>query len=371
MESHSLIQYPRNRVVRAILRMVGRLLLAIFARINIIGRENLPRKGPAILAGNHVAIMEAVMMAVYPPVTVEFLGTGDIPIDPKFAWLANIYQFIPIKRGSIDRTGIKVAVDILKQGGVIGIFPQGGIWDAAAQQGRIGTALLSHLGNSPVIPIGFGGMKGALIDILKFKRPLLTMNVGASLPVIDLNNESSSRKAGLEAAADLIMKQILALLPEDERLEMNQRINEEFDVFITLRIPEGLIEDFHIFSSTNMKQELGKFFHYPILLDVLGRNLKLPISALQRLGEFVPIQDIQKASAAILEYLKDNPGFFTYRLGMESGILIQQALEELVRYQTPDRHHDGEIKFDPWYSYDHAITGNRVIVRGAQSLDLM
>jgi len=52
-----------------------------------------------ILAGNHVAVLEAVMMAVYCPGVVEFLGNGDIPFDPNYAFIANSYGFIPINRG--------------------------------------------------------------------------------------------------------------------------------------------------------------------------------------------------------------------------------------------------------------------------------
>jgi len=46
---------------------LGKVLLALLANVTVNGREKLPNKGPVILAGNHVAVLEAVMMAVYCP----------------------------------------------------------------------------------------------------------------------------------------------------------------------------------------------------------------------------------------------------------------------------------------------------------------
>ncbi len=118
--------YPNNDFIRTILRTIGRFLLPLFADVKTEGLDLLPRKGPAIFAGNHENIIEVVLLAVYSPVAVEFIGSGDVPIDPRFAWLARLYGFIPIKRGNIDRSAIYTALKVLREGGVIGIFPQGG-----------------------------------------------------------------------------------------------------------------------------------------------------------------------------------------------------------------------------------------------------
>ena len=52
---------------------LGKALLTLFADVEIHGREKLPKKGPVLLAGNHAAILEVVMLAAYTPGNVEFL----------------------------------------------------------------------------------------------------------------------------------------------------------------------------------------------------------------------------------------------------------------------------------------------------------
>jgi 1-acyl-sn-glycerol-3-phosphate acyltransferase len=106
MEAKNTIPYPRKVIIRHFLRFLGRLLLPLLARVTITGRENFPRKGPVILAGNHVAFLEVALMVVYPPYLVELIGTGDIPLDPTFAPLAHLYGFIPVNRGNLDRNGL-------------------------------------------------------------------------------------------------------------------------------------------------------------------------------------------------------------------------------------------------------------------------
>ena len=61
------IAYPRKIVARGIARTLGRVLLPAAFRIRITGRGSFPQRGPLIVVGNHVAAMEAVLMAVYTP----------------------------------------------------------------------------------------------------------------------------------------------------------------------------------------------------------------------------------------------------------------------------------------------------------------
>ncbi|MBZ0298472.1 MAG: 1-acyl-sn-glycerol-3-phosphate acyltransferase, partial [Anaerolineae bacterium] len=107
------IRYPRRVLIRFLLRLLGRVLIRVFARPQVTGLENLPEHGPLILVGNHVALVEVVMMALYVPWTVEFIGNGDIPFDPRFAWMVNLYGMIPVNRGSTDRKELNVPLDVL------------------------------------------------------------------------------------------------------------------------------------------------------------------------------------------------------------------------------------------------------------------
>src|SRR5262245_13358560 len=209
--------YPRRRVIRFVLRLLGRILMAVLTRTTITGLENLPKKGPLILVGNHVAIVEVMMMALFVPWQIELIGTGDIPIEPRIAWLAKLWGYLPVSRGSVDRDEMRFPIYILKHDGYVGIFPEGGIWENSLRKARTGVAWLSHHTQTPILPIGFGGMRGALEAALHFKRPHLTMNIGHVMPPVNLAIEGMSRKEALQHSANMVMAQVSDLIPEEEK----------------------------------------------------------------------------------------------------------------------------------------------------------
>lgn len=288
------------------------------------------------------------MLAVYSPLTVEFLGTGDIPIDARFSWLANLYGFIPVKRGSIDRAAIYTALGVLRQGGVVGIFPQGGIWGASATQGRTGVALLGNLSAAPVVPIGFGGVRGGLEKMMKLKRPRLTMNVGKPFLLKNSPQRNLNSKVQLELDTAFVMKEIEKLIPADE-FEKEIRTEEWFDVVIGTDHER----DKSLFGISEAdRQALGMLFHYPVLLDALARNVKLPVTSLQQIGEPHPAAEIRQALCAILNYLETiNPGFFTYRFGVEAGLRVQQALKGLSKQLLEIGDQPLDLVIIPRYGY--------------------
>ena len=203
---------------------LGKVLLALLANVTVNGQEKLPNKGPVILAGNHVAVLEAVMMAVYCPGVVEFLGNGDIPFDPNYAFIANSYGFIPINRGNLDRKGLQMGLEVLNQDSILGIFPEGGTWSPTQMQAQTGVAWLSYRSKAPIIPIGFGGIKGGLEKAFKLQYPKLDMNVGETIPPVTLADNNLSIKANLENAANMIMENINALIPEEDLHRFRNRI---------------------------------------------------------------------------------------------------------------------------------------------------
>ena len=79
------------------------------------------------MVGNHTAAMEVVLMSVYAPWIIEFMGSIDIPHEKFIAAIIHAYGFIPVFRGNVTYSSMKTGVDVLKQNGVLGIFPEGGI----------------------------------------------------------------------------------------------------------------------------------------------------------------------------------------------------------------------------------------------------
>jgi len=321
-------RYPRRFLIRSFIRILGRLVLPLVARIRLEGMENLPKKGPVILAGNHVAYMEIVLMVVYAPCLVELIGTGDIPMDPNFAWLAKLYGFIPINRGNLDRAGLVSALGVLKQNGVLGIFPEGGIWQPGDMAPQTGVAWLSSNAHAPIVPIGFVGMRGALAKIGRLQRPQLEMHVGKPLPPISLDQPEMSKKQALEAGAREVMHQIHALLPEEEIA--HQPVQQEtYRISITAYDAVGNPTPLPMDDALPNGDALSRMLNQPVIMDVYARNLKLPVKSLMNLPRRSHSRDILTACKAILNYLDQNTGFLTYRFGMETGLRMRTGLEEM------------------------------------------
>ena len=233
-EKETTLKYPRRVLARKSLMTAARLLFSLLTKVEVVGKERLPKKGPLILAGNHVAELEAVLMAAYTPGQVEFIGTGDIPFDPNYAFFANAYGLIPVNRGNIDRQGLKMGIDVLEQDGILGIFPEGGTWDPAQMQAQPGVAWLSYKAQAPVLPIGFGGIKGSLGKALKFKHPTLTMTVGELLPPVTIKEDQFTLKSNLERAAHYILTKINELVPEADIVQFHPRAEETYHLEVTV-----------------------------------------------------------------------------------------------------------------------------------------
>lgn len=311
---------------RRALRALGRLALRLLTRTTLRGRENLPERGPLILVGNHVALMEVVLMTLLTPRELEIIGTGDIPMDPRYAWIVNLWGFLPVNRGSVRRAEMRLPLDVLRQNGVVGIFPEGGIWSPALKRAHSGVAWLSYRSGAPVLPIGFGGMEGALGAILALRRPRLSMNVGEPLPPVSLDLPGLSRKQAMTQAAGDILREVAALVPDAERHAAGAQIRDEsFDCALETGADAASLRPMPLEHAA----ALGRFFHTPVLLDVMARNMRLPVQALQGAGGPQPAAQLLPALAAVLDFLDRHPQFLSYRFGYATAAEMDAGLRRL------------------------------------------
>jgi 1-acyl-sn-glycerol-3-phosphate acyltransferase len=322
------LTYPRRSLVRSIMRNAGRATAGLLARMEVTGRDNFPPEGgPLILVGNHVAMLEVAMMAVYAPWPVEVMGADDVPLYPAFAPMIKTYGYIPIKRGSMDRKGMKMALDILAQGGVIGIFPEGGIWEPTLNQARSGVAWLSQKSQAPLLPIGFGGTQDALVNILTLKRPNIKMNIGTVMPPVPAKMPGKDRKKILAEGANTIMKEVEKLIPPEEKANWQPIEEESFEFNTYICDASG-----NVISDAPMISEgfaLAKFFHRPVLLNTMSYNLRLPVKPLKRLDDQPDAAAVAQAAQTVLDYLDQNPHFLTYRFGNREGNAMLRGLIQL------------------------------------------
>jgi 1-acyl-sn-glycerol-3-phosphate acyltransferase len=357
------LKYPRRVFTRKTIKFLGRFLLKMLAEVEIKHPERLPSSGPIILAGNHAAATDAVMMAVLNPGIVEFLGTGDIPFDPNYSIIANSYGVIPVNRGNLDRQSLYKGLDVLKQEGILGIFPEGGIWDPANMTPQIGVAWLSHQGKAPILPIGFSNMKDSLKKALTMKHPKLVMNVGELMPPVSIRDANLSLKDNLQQSAAEILRAINALVPASEVKQANHKVEETYQIEIEIHAANLPIEIPGPLSVQH-GSAYAHFLYNPTLIDVLNRNLHLPLKPLKNIYRQTHLTPVLDAWQSILNYLEENPGFFTYRFGMDEGLAVKQSLEELILLGSWVDQSGYALSINPIRRYRNAATNALVIEKG-------
>jgi hypothetical protein len=237
---------------------------------------------------------------------------------------------------------MKAALDVLNQEGVIGIFPEGGIWEPAIHKAQSGVAWLSYHGKSPILPIGFSATAGKLEEALALKRPYLKMHVGKLIPPVKIL-PNHPKKYQFQQASQEIMKAVRALLPK-ENLSKHEKVeNEKFEFYVTIFDSDNnLIQIPQELELTN-GAALSKILYRSTLINNFRDNLHLNITPLKNLNLKPSAQEISDSTGSILNYIKfENPYYFTYRYGLKEGSMMQngiQQLHDLAKWAILNGHH--------------------------------
>ena len=142
----------------ALARCIFWPLFKVFFRARVIGRENVPAEGPAILAANHMSNWDPPFLACFLPRTVSYMAKMELFANPVFAAAIRCCHAFPVKRGEADRNAIKTAVQVLKEGGVLGVFPEGTRSHTGdVQKAEPGVALIASMSHAPVVPAAILG----------------------------------------------------------------------------------------------------------------------------------------------------------------------------------------------------------------------
>jgi len=182
-----------------------KVIAQVLWRARATGVENIPLEGPLIIACNHLAYLDPPVMGCFSPRAISYMAKRELfelPILGPAIAAAGAY---PVDREGSPTGAIKRSVEVLRAGGCIGIFPEGGRNQAGEKQARGGVALLASLGRAPVVPAAIVGSDRAkyLAQIkVAFGKPL-------ALP--------AGRKAtrdDLENFTDQTMNAITALIRE-------------------------------------------------------------------------------------------------------------------------------------------------------------
>ena len=200
------------RFVRAVVRLLVRLL----ARHEVVGLENLPKQGPYLIISNHLSIVDPALLLAALPMQCRVLAGSTWRYHPIFGPLLGSLGAIWVRRGEVDREALRKSVEVLQQGEILGLAPEGTrSRTGGLQRGKTGTAYLAARIGVPIVPVAVIGTDQFFRHVLRLRRAPLKTVIGAPfhLPPSD----GRLRSTDLDDYTDLIMLQLARLLPEQYR----------------------------------------------------------------------------------------------------------------------------------------------------------
>lgn len=188
-------------------------------RWSIEGLENLPPResGGMIVAMNHVSSVDIPAIGALLPFSylLSWLAKSEIFQNSFIGWWLRTMQVIPIRRGKGDLAALDAAVDALRAGAVLLIFPEGHrSRDGVLQPGRGGAIRLAMQAGVPIVPIAVIGSEHDIKG--SFLRKPLHMRVGKSFTV-EPTADGKVPPDVMERLTTDMMQRIAALLPAERR----------------------------------------------------------------------------------------------------------------------------------------------------------
>ena len=170
---------PRNKITRQILSYVSLFLCLTLTRFTIEGKQNVPKKGPFILAPNHIDDVDPVPVSAAIRKPITFLMAEDQAKLPWYkAWGPWSYGVVLVNRKKVQISSIKQIQKQIKKGERICIFPEGTSKDVDKKSGKRGVAYFAIKNKIPIIPVSISGTKGIIKKILKIKREQMNIVFG-------------------------------------------------------------------------------------------------------------------------------------------------------------------------------------------------
>jgi 1-acyl-sn-glycerol-3-phosphate acyltransferase len=218
---------PPDARTYALAQLVGKVVFGACVGPRVVGLEHVPREGPLLVVANHLSFLEPPLIGTIIPRRITFLARYELF---EIRWLAIVLRAmsaLAVKRGGArDLDAIKAALELLKHGEAVAIFPEG---TRSVTPGLLratpGISLLAYRSGAPILPVGIIGTErleaaGRFIGG-RFQRPRVRMVIGKPF-----RPDFDGGRPDHQEVADAVMRRVAELLPEGYRGEYRVAGNE-------------------------------------------------------------------------------------------------------------------------------------------------
>ena len=200
-----------ERVYTAVIGAAVGMLKGMKWSVTVIGAENIPASGPAVLASNHIGYLDFVFSGYAARERgrrVRFLAKKEIFDKRGVGWLMRQMGHVPVDRDGAAKDSLTAAKDEIARGEIIGMFPEATISPSfVPRPGKTGTVRLAQETGAPLIPVAIWGTQRILTKWRpkQFRRGIpVVVNVGAPI--------TASPEEDVQQGTDRLMASIADLL---------------------------------------------------------------------------------------------------------------------------------------------------------------
>lgn len=208
--------HPSHRLLR-FLRPAGRAWFRSRYDVRTYGEEHVQRRGPHIIASNHVGFIDGPLLAAFAPRPVHALTKKEMFEGRTGVALRAVGQ-IPLSRYEVDPSAIKDCLRVLRDGGVVAIYPEGTRGSGEYRRMHLGVAYLALVTGAPVVPLAVFGTRepGGDLDSVPPRGSRFDLVYG---PPVYLDAQPwPRRKAEVQQAGERLWKTFLDHLVEARRI---------------------------------------------------------------------------------------------------------------------------------------------------------
>ncbi len=196
-----------------IIVFIVRIAMHIWYDLHFEGRENVPKKGGYVYASNHRSYVDPVVVVLGGHGKYSFMAKTELFEGNKFfAWLIRALGAFPVERGKGDSATIDTAIEKIRSGRNLLIFPEGTRSKTGkVGRGKTGVALIAAMAGVDVIPVGIN-FKGEKLHF----RSKIVVRYGKAIPASQLSLSEEPHPRELRALKQSIMDGVRVLVDEPE-----------------------------------------------------------------------------------------------------------------------------------------------------------